>query len=163
MDTPLVKGIVVGVALFLLVAVLTIVIFAFNIGQDASKASTQELNTITTDMNEQKYLVYDGMEMSGSQVMNSIKKLENDGKGNKIAVQVKTGANTSGVWYYNTFTGSNGSGTLTPGGGEQNLTKAYDTNNQLNYINPSGKFVGKVLRDNNNTIRAIIFTQDNAR
>lgn len=163
MDTPLVKGIIIGVSLFLLVAVLTITLFAFNIGQDSSKSATQELNTVNTDMKEQKLLVYDNMEMSGSQVMNSIKKMENDGKGNKIGIQVKTGANTGGVWYYNTFTGGDGTGTLTAGNGEKTLSKAYDTSNQTNYINPSGNFTGKILRDNNNTIRAVIFTQDNVK
>lgn len=158
MDTPLVKGIVIGVALFLLVAVLTIAIFAFNIGQDASKSSTQELNTITTDMNEQKYLVYENMELGGSSVTNTIKKMENDGAAGKIAVQVKTLTNTSGTWYYNTFSGSNGSGSLSLGA-NGDLKNTYDINNSNEYINPSGKFMGTVLRDKNNAIRAIVFTQ----
>lgn len=158
MDTPLVKGIVIGVALFLLVAVLTIAIFAFNIGQDASKSSTQELTTISTDMQEQKYLVYDNMELSGSSVSNTIKKLENDGKANKIGVHVKTLQNPNGTWYYNTFSGSNGSGSLSEGASGV-LANTYDIKNSNEYINPSGKFTGQVFRDKNNAIRAVIFTQ----
>ena len=158
MDTPLVKGIVIGVSLFLLVAVLTIAIFAFNIGQDASKSSTQELSTISSDLNEQKYLVYDNMELQGSSVINSIKKLQTDGEAGKIGVQVKTLSNTGGTWYYGTFSGANGSGTLAAGTATGQLANTYDINN-AEYINPGGKFVGSVVRDSNNAIRAIVFEQ----
>ena len=163
MEQPIVKAIVIGFTIFLLVGVLAYGIISYNVGQDANKSSNQELNTIVTDMNEQKYLMYDNMQYSGSSLINSIKKLENDGKANKIAIHVKTGANPTGIWYYNQFSGENGTGQLTSGGGEESVSKAYDTNNQQHYINPSGTFIGKVLRDNNNSIRAIVFTQDNVK
>ncbi len=171
MDQPIIKGVLIGVGLFLLVGVLTIGIIAYNIGQDSSKSSTQELTSITTDMQEQKYLIYDNMELSGSSVMNAIKKMENDGNGQKISILVQTGSAASykDTWYYNTFSGGtppNGvnigfgnGGELQKGGTvETNLNNAYDVSAQQ-YINPTGQFRGYVYRDKNNAIRAVVFSQ----
>lgn len=152
MDQSLVKSIMVGAALFLTVAVLGIVVYAFNIGQDASKSGANKVNAITSDLNEQDYLLYDNLELSGSAVVNALKKLEADGKGEKIGVQVITGANASGTWYYGSFDGDKLTKTV------DDFSKVY-TIGDNEYVNPSGKFKGSIKRDKNNMIRAIIFTQ----
>lgn len=159
MDQSLFKSIFMGVGLFFAVAVLGIFVYTFAIGQDASKSGSNKLNTMTADLNEQDYLLYENMDVSGSAVINALKKFESDGKDGKIGVLVKTKGNPNGTWYYGTLTGDE----LAPITEHQNSKDSvygnvYTTGN-TEYVNPGGTFKGSIKRDKNNVIRAVVFDQ----
>lgn len=148
------EAIMLAVGLFLTAGLILIGLFAYNMGADAAKTATQDASSALTEMNENKYAMYENMEIKGSQVVNSVKRLKEDGVAGKIGIKIVTGENSTGTWYYNSFNSSK----LSPSNAD--VAKIYDTsggNNQ--YVNPNGTFKGTIERDANNTIRAIIFTQ----
>lgn len=142
-----------GAGLLFAIALVTIGLVVFTPSTDAAKSSTAELSSINNELKDQKYLVYDNNSVSGSQVTNALRKFKADGEAGKIAIQVKTGKNKAGTWYYNTF--STSSGVASGGSTTENINES--THNE--YINPSGDFKASIEYDTNQVIRAIIFEQ----
>lgn len=143
-----------GAALFLVLALIGLAVNAFSPATDATKTATTDFSNTTTELKDQKYLIYDNTVISGSQVVNALRKFEKDGKSQTIGLYVETGKNNgTGVWYYSTF----GSDKLTASTTQDLALTSTVTDN--NYINPSGTFESIVDRDSNGVIRAIKFTQ----
>ena len=154
MDGAVGKLLGLGVTLFFLAGAFIYGLVAYNQGADASKESNQETSSTLAAMKENKYEMYDNMEMKGSQVVNTVKKFREDGEGGKIGVKIVTNTNKSGKWYYNSFDAK----ALNPV--TTNISELYDASgSNVAYVNPNGTFKGSIDRDANNTIRAIIFTQ----
>ena len=93
--------------------------------------------------------MYDGTEVSGSEVLNVIRRFQNEVCG----VYVTT--NKSSTFYGYAFDLS--SGNLT--GEVDNTYKLARVETNKEYINPNARFLGNVIRDINNTITGIEFTQ----
>lgn len=144
-----------GAALFLVLALIGLAVNAFSPATDATKTATTDFSNTTTELKDQKYLIYDNTVISGSQVVNALRKFEKDGKSQTIGLYVETGKNTTGagVWYYSTFASDKLTESTT-----QDLTLTSTVTDD-NYINPSGTFESIVERDSNGVIRAIKFTQ----
>lgn len=142
-----------GAALFLVLAIIGIAVNVFSPATEAAKVATTDFSSTTTELKDQKYLVYDNTTISGSQVVNALRKFKAEGEAGNIAVQVSTGSNGT-KWYYGSFDND----TVT-------VQKTYTTDNVNNstsneYINPSGMFTATVKRDSNSVIRAIYFKQN---
>ena len=150
-----------GAALFLALALIGIAVNVFSPATEAAKAATTDFSSATTELKDQKYLIYDNTTISGAQVTNAIRKFEAEGKAKNIAIQVVTGQNSGGKWYYNSFTGENGSGTI--GNSADGNTANINDSTNTEYVNPSGMFHAEVKRDSNSVIRALIFTQNNVQ
>ena len=90
--------------------------------------------------------MYDGIHVSGSEVVNVINKFKND----DLCVQVDTkkGGLVS-YGYTDTTLSIKSHHTIKE---TQNLKGAY-------YVNPNGLFQGEVLRDDNNVIVGLLFRQ----
>ena len=146
-----------GAALFLALALVGIAVNVFSPATEAAKAATTDFSSATTELKDQKYLIYDNTTISGSQVTNAIRKFEAEGKAGNIAIHVKTGQNTNGNWYYNDFSG--GDALTNPDKGQTLKPENINTTTHAEYINPSGMFYAEVKRDSNSVIRALIFTQ----
>lgn len=149
------KALMFAAGLFLTMALIGIFVNVFSPSMDAAKTAQTDFSSTTTDLKDQKYLIYDNTVVSGSQVLNALRKFEKEGETQSLALYVETGRNAdeSGVWYYSTFTSD-----AVTDSGVDNLGPANDTTSQ-NYINPSGMFEAKVVRDTNGVIRAIKFIQ----
>ncbi|WP_338657281.1 hypothetical protein V6B14_22280 (plasmid) [Sporosarcina psychrophila] len=144
-----------GAALFLALALIGIAVNVFSPATEAAKTATTDFSSATTELKDQKYLIYDNTTISGSQVVNALRKFEADGKAGNIAINVKTGKNTAGTWYYNNFSPTGG----ISGGGTGTKPTNVNISTDNEYVNPSGMFKATVERDNNSVIRAITFAQ----
>lgn len=154
MENPVVKAIVLAVTMFMLGGVVLYSVMNYNTGTDATKAANKNISNSITQMTEQTYSMYDNMEIKGSEVINAVKNFKEDGEAGKIGIKVITGENSTGTWYYNSFTSSK----LNPVSSD--VSKLFDSSSGNNaFVNPNGTFKGTLQRDTNNAIRAIIFTQ----
>lgn len=150
------KALLFGAGLFLTLALIAISVNVFSPATEAAKAATTDFSAATTELKDQKYLIYDNTTISGSQVVNAIRKFETEGKAGNISVKVTTGNKTT-TSYYNSFTGS----TIGKGGGI--MPENINDSTHAEYINPSGMFKAAVKRDKNSVIRSIEFVQDSVK
>ncbi|MBV6717213.1 ABC transporter permease [Paenibacillus chitinolyticus] len=157
------RALLMAAGLFLTIALITIAVQMFGSGQQSATAAQSDFSTMQTELSSQSYLVFDNTTVTGSQVLNSIRKFNNK---EAFGIQVVTGKNTAngqpGSWYKNTVSIAGGPGSANYGnvtkGGTGTIENAT-TESGTDYINPNGQFHGQILRDKNNVIRGIIFTQ----
>jgi len=141
--------------IILAIVLVAIGINVFTPAADSAKTVTTDFASNTTELKDQKYLIYDKTVVSGSQVLSALRKFETEAKAQNLAINVKTGQNPSGIWYYSIF--SDGANTLT-NSNIQNLENAIKTTH-VDFINPAGMFDAEVKRDKNGVIRAVLFSQ----
>ena len=150
----------VSAGIFLTIALITIVVVLFISAQEATKSAQNNFADIQTEMSQASFTVYDNTTVSGSQVLNALRKFQDK---SQFGVEVKTGKNTSGTWYFETINtvaqpGNPGYGSVT--GTVPSGTIAHASNEAENdYVNPAGKFEANVVKDNSNVIRGITFKQ----
>ncbi|WP_028393929.1 hypothetical protein [Bacillus cihuensis] len=150
------KALFFGAGLFLTIGLITLFVMVYGSATEASKSAQTEFSGLQAELKDQKYLVYDNTKVSGSQVVNAVRKFKSEGEAGNIGVYIETGknGNGTGTWYYSNASSVN------------NLAKAsVDTSNlsdetNSNYVNPSGMFNATIVRDSNNAIRAIKFVQE---
>ncbi|MCA1292024.1 ABC transporter permease [Paenibacillus sp. alder61] len=149
----------VAAGIFLTIALITIVVILFVSAQEATKTAQNNFSDIQTELSQASFTVYDDTTVSGSQVTNALRKFKDRGE---FGIQIKTGKNSGGQWYGDILRIS---GPLTNeeygSVSGRSLADIGNTwNEKLNeYVNPSGKFKAKVIKDNSNVVRGIIFTQ----
>lgn len=149
----------VAAGIFLTIALITIVVVLFVSAQEATKTAQNNFSDIQTELSQASFTVYDDTTVSGSQVTNALRKFKDRGQ---FGIQVKTGKNSSGQWYGNVLNISSLSSAEEFG--SVNGTSYADISNSWNeslmdYVNPSGKFKAKVIKDNSNVVRGLIFVQ----
>ncbi|MOA32088.1 hypothetical protein D3C78_1532780 [compost metagenome] len=145
--------------IFLTIALITIVVVLFVSAQEATKTAQNNFSDIQTELSQASFTVYDDTTVSGSQVTNALRKFKDRGQ---FGIQVKTGKNSTGQWYGNVLNISSLSSA--EDFGAVNGTSYADISNSWNeslvdYVNPSGKFKAKVIKDNSNVVRGLIFIQ----
>ncbi len=147
-------GIRVAAGIFLTIMLITIVVIITISSQDAAKQGQTKMASITTQLSDTEFNTYNNTTLSGSQVMNAIRQYMNL---EQFGIRVTTGKGVS-TYYGNEFNETEGNITNEDEKKNLDLTKAEDQS-EPNYINPSGKFKSKIVRDKNNMIRGIIFEQ----
>lgn len=135
-------------------AIISIAFIVFNMAKDGTMKGANKIEQMNAQISDSDMTMYDEVEISGSEVVNVIRKFSDD----YLGIQVKTGKNPGGTWYgYNVSLDTATKGTI--GAANSNsLSSAIDETNTL-YINPHGSFIGKVYRDSNSAVVAITFTQ----
>ncbi|GIO37287.1 MULTISPECIES: hypothetical protein [Paenibacillus] len=149
----------VAAGIFLTIALITIVVILFVSAQEATKTAQNNFSDIQTELSQASFTVYDDTTVSGSQVTNALRKFKDRVE---FGIQVKTGKNAAGEWYGDMLRIT---GTLTNeqygsviGASGANISNTW--NEKLDeYVNPSGKFKAKVIKDNSNVVRGLVFTQ----
>ncbi|MFD1175678.1 ABC transporter permease [Paenibacillus puldeungensis] len=149
----------VAAGIFLTIALITIVVILFVSAQEATKTAQNNFSDIQTELSQASFTVYDDTTISGSQVTNALRKFKDR---EQFGILVRTGKNKSGEWYGNilSISGQESSEQF----GSVNGTSQADISNSWNevydqYVNPSGKFKARVVKDNSNVVRGLIFTQ----
>lgn len=134
-------------------AIISIAFIVFNIAKDGTMAGVNKISAMNAQIAESDITIYNDQEISGSEVVNVIRKFEEE----YLAVQVITGKNSGGTWYGYSASVSSGVATM----GSQASSSVADAIDETNtkYINPNGRFMGKVYRDTNGAAVAVIFTQ----
>ncbi|WP_018752833.1 hypothetical protein [Paenibacillus sanguinis] len=149
----------VAAGIFLTIALITIVVILFVSAQEATKTAQTHFSDIQTELSQASFTVYDDTTISGSQVTNALRKF-NDRQ--QFGVLVKTGKNSGGEWYgdilnVNVPEGSEKYGSVI---GPSHADIGNSWNEILNeYVNPSGKFKARVIKDRSNVVRGVVFTQ----
>lgn len=154
------RALIMAAGLFLSIALITIAVVMFISAQDATKTAQTSFSDIQTELAQTAFTVYDGTTVSGSQVVNALRKFQDKGE---FGIQVITGKNPTGTWYFKTVNitvpvGSPGYGSITTTPATGTLANAQNEKSD-DYVNPSGKFKAEIIKDNSNVIRGIIFTQ----
>lgn len=151
------KAVLIGAGVVITLIVVSIGFILMRSGQTTALAAIGKLDQLNVDMTESQYTMYNNMEISGSEVINVIRKFEDE----YIGVKVETKKHTVGVWYINTV---NVTGNVTgdvgkiTGAATDDISVAIDEKSSK-YVNPNGVFLGKLVRDENGTIVALVFTQ----
>lgn len=115
--------------------------------RDTASSGAGQINRLNAEFMESDKVMYDGIRVSGSEVVNVINKFKND----DLYVRVITKKN-SDIYY-----GKNSKSV------EKSTIDGYKTStnsSEASYINPNGIFVGEVQRNENNVITGIVFTQN---
>lgn len=118
--------------------------------RDTAANGAGQIAKLNAEFNESDKVIYDGLKVSGSEVVNVINKFKND----FLCIEVKTKKGTSS--YNHTLNGDKTA--LTEGTGAS--VKEAQNRKSETYINPNGQFLGRVIRDTNNTIIGISFEQE---
>lgn len=143
------KGLILAAGTIITCVVISL---AFFISREAKQTATngaQEINKINTEFAESDKVVYDNTTVSGSEVVNVIKKMADE----SIGVYVKT--NTSETYYGYSFDLTSGKlGTAS----SAKVSAATDIAGAA-YVNPYANYRGTVIRNANDTITGIMFVQ----
>lgn len=137
-------------------AVMLVIVFGFfavKFAIDKGKGIVNEAGeTIDTTL-ETKYTMYDGEIISGSNVVNVISTTFSSS--DNVYILVKTKENPSGVYYV-----CDSDCERLDSDAERTLVRNSKTKTSANYITPTGKFYGEVMRNDNEAIVGIVFTQE---
>lgn len=143
------KGLILAAGTIITCVVITL---AFYISREAKQTATngaQEINKLNTEFAESDKIIYDNALVSGSEVVNAIKKMA----GEKVGVSVQTSASTKAVYYGYAFDVSTGKL------GDKAGTYTAEEEGSDSYINPYASFKGTIIRDSNDVITGIRFVQ----
>lgn len=117
--------------------------------KDTAATGAGQINMLNAEFSENSKTIYEGTEVSGSEVLNVIRKFQ----GEVTGVLVETKKNKSYYGYsFDEATGDIGKESTV-----DYLTAKKETSS--NYINPNGRFLGSVIRDINGTITGLKFVQ----
>ena len=143
------KGLMLAAGIIITCIIISLGFYIAREARDTASSGTGQINQLQAEFSDTSKTMYDGTEVSGSEVINVIRKFSDDTMGVKV-VTSKTS-----VYYGYNFAESDG--TL---GEKSNASykNAQDAANQ-NYINPTGRFAGSVVRDANGVITGLIFAQ----
>lgn len=143
------KGLILAAGTVITCLVITLGFYLSKEAQATANTGTSKIGKINSEFAENDKTMYDGIRISGSEVVNAIKKLEYE----KVGIRVVTnGAENFYGYHFD----------LTSGEIMHASSIKYDqsiTTSSSNYINPYAMFQGKVIRNANNVITGIEFTQ----
>ncbi|WP_322906722.1 ABC transporter permease [Paenibacillus campi] len=151
----------VAAGLFLTIALITIVVVLFISAQEATKTAQNNFSGIQKELDQTQYAVYDNTNISGSQVVSSLRKFKDQAG---FGIKVMTGKNPTGIWYFNEVNTASSVdsveyGTVSSSKPSGSLADAMEQMSG-NYINPTGTFKSEIVRDRSNVVRALIFKQN---
>lgn len=143
------KGLILAAGTIITCLVIGLGFYIAREAKDTAANGAGQINKLNAEFSDTGKTMYEGTEVSGSEVLNVIRKFQDE------AVGVMVSTNKATTYYIYQFDVS--SGEL-----KEKMTTDYKlAQNELNksYINPSGRFEGGVVRDNNGTITGLTFTQ----
>lgn len=151
-ETNPVLKLIAGISIVLVVigVIVGIVMFATN----KANTLTDEIAKTTDSLLETKYTQYDGNTITGANLLNLIKTTYSEG--DEIYILVKNNSNKTGVYYCC-------KADLAPLTSNEQSTAVKNAQTKSNtgcYITPSGKFGGAVIKDANDSIIGLVFTQE---
>lgn len=146
------KGLLLAAGVIISCIVIGLGFYIAREARDTAANSTGQIAKLNAEFNESDKTMYDGMSVSGSEVINVVNKFKND----TISVVV---VNKLGTKTYYGYTVSEGVTHSTLGGSAKTDIKAAQKIGNSSYINPNAQFACTVLRDINNTIIGLKFVQ----
>ena len=143
------KGLMLAAGIIITCIIISLGFYIAREASDTASSGTGQINQLQAEFADTSKTMYENTEVSGSEVINVIRKFQDEAMG----VKVVTKKNTS--YYIYQFDDSDG--TLKSASVTDYKTAQKTVN--TNYINPTGRFTGSVVRDANGTITGLVFTQ----
>lgn len=128
----------VGAGLMLTIALITLVVILYQASTGAIIEGKNDFANTQAELSDQKYDIYESSNLTGSEVVNAIRKYARKAD---FKISIKTFKDSGGTTY-----------TKGDYGETKNVTSSK-------YVNPSGIFMGKLDRDANGVVTGITFTQ----
>ena len=143
------KGLMLAAGIIITCIIISLGFYIAREASDTASSGTGQIHELQAEFADTSKTIYENTEVSGSEVINVIRKFSDE----MIGIKVQTKKNTSCYNYQ--FSESDGSlGTVS-----LNDVKRAQTPTSVNYINPTGRFLGAVVRDANGTITGLEFVQ----
>lgn len=143
------KGLMLAAGTIVTCLIISLGFFIAKEAKDSATSGANQISKLNNEFIENDKIIYDATEVSGSEVINVIRKFRNETLG--VSVTTKKGTTA-----YNYVVDEE----------KGNLSKASVTEykpgtdiTDANYINPTARFMGNVIRDKNGTIIGIKFMQ----
>lgn len=152
MDSGL-RALLLGAGTVITCIVISLAFYITRGSRDTATSAFSNISKINAEFNESDKVMYDGLSVAGSEVINVINKYKNE----KLSIVVRT--KKSEINYGYDITGNNADGWELDKASTRSINNAKDIKD-LAYINQSSQFTGEILRDKNNTITGIKFTQE---
>lgn len=143
------KGLILAAGTIITCVVISLAFFISREAKQTAVNGAKEINRLNTEFAESDKIVYDNATVSGSEVINVLKKFSGD----KMGVWVKT--TKSEIYYGYDFD-------LKSGDLGKKSSESYEnalSSDNKSYINPYADFKGTIVRDSNDTITGIKFEQ----
>ncbi len=144
------KGLMLAAGIIITCVIISLGFYIAREASDTASAGTGQLTELQAQFADTSKTIYDNATVSGSEVLNAIRKFADETIGIKVVTKKKS------TYYIYNFSDTDGS--LKKQSSVEYKT-AQDASKD-NYINPTGKFTGQVVRDVNGVITGIIFTQE---
>lgn len=139
MDNVL-KFILIGAGVVICIGLITWNFLIKSESENTINSGLNQMSALSTEIADSNKTMYDGLDLSGSEVNKVIKKFENE-LGTTFTITVKTLANaTTGKVY-----------SVSP--------IVFTASGTDDYINPYGQFSGSVVYNANEAISGLVFTQ----
>lgn len=148
MDNSL-KGLILAAGTIITCVVISLGFFIAREAKDTASNGANQINKLNAEFVESDKVIYDGATVSGSEVINVIKKFKNE----KLGILVKT--NKSKTYYGYSFDENDGD--IIAQVNSKNIDPT--DSDSVNYVNPYVNFVGRIIRDKNEVITGIVFEQ----
>lgn len=148
MDNSL-KGLILAAGTIITCIVISLGFFISREARDTAANGAGLISKLNAEFNESDKVMYDGLEVSGSEVINVINKFKNS------ALSIKVTTKKAVTYYINTLDENE---TILKGISSASIKDAQKQSHST-YINPNGQFLGEIKRDINNTIIGIYFSQ----
>lgn len=95
-----IKAIIIGASVVITLVIVSIGFLVLRQGQEAAGGAIDQIGKLNSQMSEADKTMYDGREVSGSEVVNVLSRFKNE----NIGIIVKTGKNTGGSSYIRSLT-----------------------------------------------------------
>ena len=143
------KGLMLAAGIIITCIIISLGFYIAREASDTASSGTGQINELQAEFSDTSQTMYENTEVSGSEVINVIRKFSDE----MIGVKVQTKKNTSYyIYQFNDTDGSLKNASSLDYKSAQNVTSS-------NYINPTGRFLGTVVRDANGTITGLSFVQ----
>lgn len=159
------RALLFAAGLFLTIALIVMFVVMFVSAQDASKTAQNSFSDIQTELSATQFTIYDNTNVSGSQVVNALRKFYMKDQFGVIVVtgKDKNKNNKEGTLYTSENNYKEGFLNSLPTDHKYSSYKKSitDVTNESSdaYVNPSGKFKANIIYDDNNVVRLIKFEQ----
>ena len=143
------KGLILAAGVIITCVVVGLGFYIAREAKDTATNGAGQITMLNSEFSNNDKTIYDGITVSGSEVLNAIKKFKDE----EISVKVVTSKSTT---YYNYSLDTSEKNIENKS--TSSVADAKKTASK-NYINPNGKFEGEIIRDSNDYIIGICFTQ----
>lgn len=150
------KGLLLAAGTIITCIVISLGFFIAREARDTAADGAGQISKLNAEFNESDKVMYDGLAVSGSEVINVINKFRNS----NLSIVVENNKGTT-YYYYSLVGKSLEGGDKVWSLGAKNKTEGYGMQNSSSdsYINPNAQFMGDIIRDVNHVIIGIVFKQ----